>query len=78
MKPLNENSECTKCGYDSEAKFKYWDGCRWPHPIMGLSDKKYKKDQETAHERECIMRECSRCGYEWEESVLNKESNEKT
>lgn len=76
MKPFNENARCPKCDYDA-IKSKFYDG-EMPllPPYMGETAEDAEERNQvntdchnTAHERECLIRTCSRCEYKWNESV---------
>ena len=63
---------CVKCGGDNFS-IKYWDGkygMDYYLPITSIFQfnadvKRRKRDNETAHVRECLIYTCNTCGYKF-------------
>ena len=77
-KPYNPNSTCVKCGHDIILS-EHDDGIlhMTTEDYLYASSKqiketknRYKIANEIAHLREHIKRTCTRCQYNWDESVI--------
>ena len=61
--------DCVKCGSGVLFNVEYWDG---KYDLSGFASifdyslyKEYRKHNESAHERECLICTCETCGYKF-------------
>lgn len=81
MNPYDPKSECLKCG-ERNARDEYHSGhlSVYDDVMVMLFDndpnrrrnrsRKQAELDATQHERECIIRTCRNCGYQWREAPL--------
>lgn len=63
MRQYNSTNSCPKCGHK---------GAGTRYQPEGMDKTAISLMNIKVYEQECLVRTCTRCGYEWEESIIEQ------